>query len=597
MPTLILPTLTRIVLLLAAVACASPAPSDSPKGETPDSDVHDDTIDDTTDDTTDDTDATNATDMASLALPATGRITNDHFATGRVCSDCHANLPSATAMRDEVGEGIAPYDLWQASMMANAGRDPYWRATVSAELAATPGAAGHVAETCTRCHLPMASEDARLSGDPAIGLDVLQADSPRGHLARDGVSCSLCHQIEPEGLGAPSSFTGGYVTAGAQVEYGPHASPFTRPMQMHTGFTPTQGAHVRDSELCATCHQLVVHTLDASGAATGQSVTEQGPYAEWLGSDAAASGVSCADCHLPTTSDAGLPIETRIARTPQGDGFPISDRSPFGRHLMVGGNTWIPQLLRDHADVLSPVADAAAFDAVVTRARDSLARAATVTVSDTSLAGDHLRADLAVSTLLGHKLPTAYPSRRAWLEIVVRDATGAEVLHVGATDTHGRLLGPDGAPLPSEQVAGPLEPHRTTVSSADDLVVYESILAAPDGSPTFRLVRAAGYVKDTRLLPPGLTPAEAASADVPVVGAEGDADFGAGGDHVRLDVPTSGHAGPFTVDATLRYQPIGHRWLAELLAVDTPETRAFAAMIDALDRSPETLAHAAATVP
>lgn len=596
MATLIMPNLTQRAgsfLLLAAMACASPTPGDGPKGESPDSDVPDDT----TGTETTGPGGTEVGDLADLALPATDRITNDHFATGRVCSDCHANLPTATAMRDEVGAGIAPYDLWQASMMANAGRDPYWRATVSAELAATPGASDHVAQTCTRCHLPMASEDARLSGDPAIGLEVLLADSPRGHLARDGVSCSLCHQIEPEGLGTPSSFTGGYVTAGAQVEYGPHASPFTRPMEMHTGFTPTQGAHVRDSELCATCHQLVVHTLDASGAATGQTVTEQGPYAEWLGSDAAANGVGCADCHLPTTSDAGVPIETRIARTPQGDGFPIGDRSPFGRHLLVGGNTWIPQLLRDHADVLSPVADAAAFDAVVTRARESLAGAATVTVSDTSLSEERLRADLEVTTLLGHKLPTAYPSRRAWLEIVVRDAAGAELLHVGAADTHGRLLGPDGAPLPSEQVGGPVEPHRTTVSSASDLVVYESILATPDGAPTFRLVRASGYVKDTRLLPPGLTPAEAASADVPVVGAEGDADFGAGGDHVRLDLPTSGHAGPFTVEATLRYQPIGYRWLAELLAVDTPETRAFALMIDPLDRTPETLAHAAATVP
>lgn len=545
----------------------------------------------------DDTDLDESVDLGALAIPTTAKVGNTHFATAQVCADCHSNLKGVGAMRDEVDAAIAPYDLWSASMMANSARDPYWRATVSAELAATPGAAELIGAECTRCHLPMASEDARLDADPAIALQVLQADSTRGDLARDGVSCSLCHQIEPTNLGEAASFTGGFVTAGAQVEYGPHANPFTRPMQMHAGFTPTFGEHVVTSEMCATCHHLEVSTVDEDGALTGHAVVEQGPYAEWLGSDAAAEGLTCAGCHLPTSSAAGIPLSTRIARSPMGGEFPIDARAPYGRHLLVGGNTWIPQLLRDHGDVLSPVASDAAFDDVISRVRTNLRQAASVALEGLTIDAGHLRGQIDVRTRLGHKLPTAYPSRRAWLEVVVRDGDGDVVLRAGASDTQGRLVDASGAPLASEQPGGPLEPHRDTITNAADVVVYEAILADPAGAPTFRLVRAAGYAKDTRLLPPGLTLAEAATAKVPAIGTGADPNFEAGGDSVTLDVQLGDHAGPFTVEATLRYQPIGHRWLAELLAVDTAETRAFGSMIGGLDRSPETIAADMVTVP
>jgi hypothetical protein len=544
-----------------------------------------------------DTDQDRSVDLGALAIPATGKVGNSHFATAQVCADCHANLKGVGAMRDEAEAPIAPYDLWSATMMANSARDPYWRATVSAELAATPGAADLIGAECTRCHLPMAAEDARLDSDPAISLNVLQADSTRGDLARDGVSCSLCHQIEPTNLGEQVSFTGGFVTAGAQREYGPHANPFTRPMQMHAGFTPTFGEHVVTSEMCATCHQLEVSTVDEHGALTGHAVVEQGPYVEWLGSDAAAEGLTCAGCHLPTTSSAGVPLSTRIARSPMGGDFPIQERAPYGRHVLVGGNTWIPQLLRDHGDVLSPVARDSDFDDVIASARTTLRQAASVALEGLEDDGGRLHGQIEVRTHLGHKLPTAYPSRRVWLELVVRDGGGDVVLHAGTSDTQGRLVNASGAPLASEQTGGPLEPHRDTITSGDDVVVYEAILADPEGAPTFRLVRAAGYAKDTRLLPPGLTLAEATAARVPAIGAEADPNFDAGGDSVTLDIPLGDHTGPFTVEATLRYQPIGHRWLEELLSVDTPETRAFGAMIGGLDRSPETLATATITVP
>ena len=40
-------------------------------------------------------------------------------------------------------------------------------------------------------------------------------------------------------------------------------------------------------------------------------------------------------------------------------------------------------------------------------------------------AGDRLDVDVDVLNLAGHKFPTAYPSRRAWLHVAVTDAAAA----------------------------------------------------------------------------------------------------------------------------------------------------------------------------
>ena len=60
------------------------------------------------------------------------------FATHPVCAECHTNTDESVAMRDIQGRPVAPYDLWRSSMMANAFRDPYWQAAVSAEVLDLP---------------------------------------------------------------------------------------------------------------------------------------------------------------------------------------------------------------------------------------------------------------------------------------------------------------------------------------------------------------------------------------------------------------------------------------------------------------------------
>jgi hypothetical protein len=178
--------------------------------------------------------------------------------------------------------------------------------------------------------------------------------------------------------------------------------------------------------------------------------------------------------------------------------------------------------------------------------------------------------DVVVRNLTGHKLPTAYPSRRAWLDVVVRDRAGRAVFESGALRSDGSIIGNDNDADPLR-----FEPHHREIRSADEVEIYESIMHDRDGRVTTGLLQAIGYAKDNRLLPLGFDKG-AAVPDIAVRGdASGDPDFAAGGDRVRYSVDVSRAEGPFSVEATLRYQPIAFRWAHNLSAHSTPEATRF----------------------
>lgn len=501
-------------------------------------------------------------------------------------------------MRDEEGNEIAPFDLWQSSMMANASRDPLWRAVVSAEIAATPGAAQAIGSKCNTCHSPMAFTDARLLGEALPTMEVLVDDSERMDLALDGVSCSACHQVEPDNLGTEESFSGGYTIAAIGNAYGPHTNLFANPMQHRSGFSPVKSDHILDSGLCATCHTLTTDALAPDGTATGGHVVEQGPYLEWQLSDFA-NETSCQDCHLPQTSEGGVPISTKIAHNPFGSDFPpVQARSPFGRHLLVGGNTLVLGILRDWSDILNPIATRSAFDATIEATRAQLAeRTARLTLNGGRLDGNALSFVAEIEVLAGHKFPTGIPLRRAWLHVSVTDANGAVVFESGGWDDSGRLVDQNGAVLPSEAPGGPILPHVDRVATSSAVAAYEGVLADGDGAPTFLLLRGEGWIKDNRLLPSGFDRTAAATAEIAPVGVGGDADFVGGSDAVRYEVDVTGATRPLTIEAELLYQPLSARWAAELFASATPEARGFQVMYESANRGPELVAKAERIVP
>ncbi|MEZ5979643.1 MAG: hypothetical protein R3F34_15700 [Planctomycetota bacterium] len=514
------------------------------------------------------------------------------------CALCHSNSDAATAMRDADGVGVAPFDLWSGTMMANSARDPLWRAVVSAEVAATPSRRADIEAKCLRCHSPMA----RFAGLDELELEspihVLHHDSRVGELARDGVSCTICHGIVPDGLGTEASYTAGFRLDDRQRLFGPHAEPFAMPMQRHTGFTPTEASHVTTSALCASCHTLETHALDADGEEVGVHFLEQSPYLEWRNSDFRDEGdpgplaASCQSCHVPKHDLLGRPISTRIARNPAGRDFPpVEPRDTYGRHAFVGGNTTVLSMLRDFGAELGVTAPAEAFQRTIDAARAQLATAtADVSIEDVRAEDGALRFRVAVANRTGHKFPTGHPIRRAWLRVVVRDANGATLFVSGDTDHRGRIVGRDGAPLLSELAGGPIEPHRDVVRAPDEVVLYHAVMSDSLGNATHTLLRGAGWVRDDRLLPKGWrADAPDASRTAPV-GVEGDADFVAGGDSVRFELEGLERAA--SIEVALVYQPVSLRWVAELQRFATPEIARFQRLFEHSDPSPELVARA-----
>jgi hypothetical protein len=270
------------------------------------------------------------------------------------------------------------------------------------------------------------------------------------------------------------------------------------------------------------------------------------------------------------------------------------DREAMGRHTFVGGNFLVLRMLNAHRDELGVTALPSELNAAVAATLRQLgADTATVEIPRIEHAGDVLEFDVAVTNVTGHKLPTAYPSRRAWIHLTVRDAAGAVVFESGRLAPSGAIVG-----NANDADASRFEPHDREISRPDEVQIYESIIAGPEGALTTGLLTATQYVKDNRLLPRGFDKATAEANVAVHGGASGDADFTGGSDHVRYAVGLGGAAGPFTVEAELLYQSIGFRWAWNLNAYDAVEPRRFVRWYDQMAAdSAAPLATARATVP
>ncbi len=511
-----------------------------------------------------------------------------------VCSDCHTDLtmpaqavdranawvhPRVRAAARPVPSAIGPAVLWPASMMAHSARDPYWRAKVRFETRQNAALTGVIEDTCLRCHAPMQQYDFRGTGT-GMRLDDLN------DIGRQGVGCTVCHQITAEGLGTKESFEANFVINPNREIYGPHTGPFATPMANRSGYTPVQANHILDSALCGTCHTVITPTVDAGGNVVGEFV-EQAPYLEWLVSDFPAQGRTCQSCHMPVLRDtANNAVSMYIAHRPAGGAFPpTSPRQPFGQHFLTGGNVpMLRMLMQLYPD------EAALLNANLERTQEFLADAIDLGL-DTSRTDGELSVQVKVENRTGHKLPSGFPSRRIWLHFRVVDAGGETLFESGAWDpATGEIAGLSG-----------LEPHRSEITDPGQVMIYETEMKDTDGNPTVILLRAAGYLKDNRLLPRGFDlnrplPEGIDPASIAPVGTDGDPGFQPGSHTVTYRVNTTGKRGPFRVIVEALYQSVmpGH-----VAAMDEEgKTADEASFIDlfAKNSAPATMARAEAVV-
>lgn len=510
-------------------------------------------------------------------LPPAASGESDRFVTSGACAQCHLSSEEVP-LEDAAAQDLSPVGLWRTSMMALSARDPFYLAVFSHELDAL-GGAPLVEAACSRCHAPAASVEREPLGSSFADLTTDTSDL--GHLARDGVTCSLCHQLLDSEIGSPATISGVFSVGASREIFGPHQNPDPAPMEFFVGFTPTFSEHVARAELCAGCHTVVTPILAEDGTPTDELFVEQAAFFEWENSAASESG-SCGDCHMPRREADGSPTSSPLATYPEG----LMTRSPIGRHSFAGANAWVQNLIADDVAWAGVSVSEEELRAAAATSEEHLGTAAEVAILSAELEGGALVCDVRVRNKTGHKLPTGYPTRRVWLHVVATDAGGVVLFESGAYDTNGAILGADGQPL---DLSTPL-PHEQQIAGPDDVLVYELVPLDRSGAVAHRPLAAVSVGKDNRLLPYGWREAYPWIDWIAPRGVEGDANFIGGSDRVEVLIGAGGAVA--RVDVELLYQTISPETLAALARVPTPAAVRFSQMAAARPPLPTVLARA-----
>jgi len=442
---------------------------------------------------------------------------------------------------------LSPYTEWRASMMGLAGRDPIFHAQLESEKTMRPTQAGFLDNTCYRCHGVMGQRQIESDKQQPFEHSMVyalpnDADGKYGALARDGVSCDVCHRISKEQLGAPETFTGKFKIDLPNVVNGPYDQLITLPMKNATGITPGFGAHIKSAALCGSCHTVILPVFDNNGNPVKdkngkpKEFHEQMTYPEWQNSvyqnerqpinQSAAR--TCQDCHMQRQF-LGQPLVFRSANI-EDINYPYTDyrlrdkditvrvRDQYSRHTLLGINQFGLMLFEQFPDILGiRTADYMYGEAVpgLLTAQSSgydMARRETATIDVAALtkSDNSLEATVSVQNLAGHGFPSGVGFRRAFLTFEVLDGEGKVIWASGRTNRAGAIVrGLTDDVLPTEFFYDPVknkqvfQPHYEVITDQSEVQIYEEVIADPQGKITTSFVGLDQVLKNNRLLPKG----------------------------------------------------------------------------------------------
>ena len=368
-----------------------------------------------------------------------GSHPTQEFATSNQCMNCHAGLvapygPSmfvpagANADYGAAGRDVSPYGEWRWTPMGLAGRDPIFHAqlenevhSLKAEFPTDPALVKEMGatltETCLRCHAAMGKHqfDRDRAGKEKFSLAHVHAptghaDAKYGALARDGVSCMVCHRMQPRAqppedhrpylqFFLETSITGNIHLGKKGEIYGPFRDDELSPYAMEhaSGLKPKHNDYLKSSQLCGSCHTVALPNIDRplgepGSAHAADELTrsetvpmfqkfhhhvEQATYLEWLNSEyeneidkTNPKAKSCQDCHMAKgvqdeRHKIDVPqIRSRIAAIqdttyPDAENLAPHDKlnvrlreDGFRRHNFAGLNVFLLKMFEQFDDVL-----------------------------------------------------------------------------------------------------------------------------------------------------------------------------------------------------------------------------------------------------
>lgn len=516
--------------------------------------------------------------LSSIVTAEETAFTTAHFSGSGNCTMCH------NGMSDQAGNDMSIEKAWSSTMMANSTKDPFWRAKVRTEINRNAHLEEVLNDKCTKCHAPMANTEAKFSGHTVKVFDdgFLNSHNTYHDAALNGVSCTACHQIKDNGtLGTLEGMSGNYEIDGSRTIYGQYSDVFANPMINNVNYTIQHGAHMDQSKMCASCHNLKTPYVDEEGnvlSTTPESeFPEQMPYSEWEHSDYK-DKQSCQACHMKKVD--GVPISTRPRW--------IEPKNGFAQHIFVGGNKLLLDILDKNKAALDVTSNN--FSTTIAKSDEMLKGAASIELLNHSLQNGTLEITLKINSTTGHKLPTSFPSRRAFIHLKVTDQSGNTVFESGKVNSNGSIVGVD-----ADSDRSSYEPHYDLITSADQVQVYESIMQNNLGEVTYTLLRGMNYLKDNRILPAGFNKATA-HPDIKVHGnANSDSNFVGGSDTITYRI--SGLTDTqYAIDTELLYQTLAYSWAQDLFSDNSSEVAAFKGMFESSTMKTSQIASAHTTV-
>lgn len=328
----------------------------------------------------------------------------------RVCGQCHTRQ----------------YQGWNGSMHSNAFKDPVFQAMWALAEKADPKLRNH----CGACHSPIGVMTDTIEFHPEQGV---HGKFTAPEVAAQGVSCDVCHTISGTNLEKTAVLEHG----NASFVMSPGKEKRATLSDAKSPYHETEySEHHAKSDFCGNCHNIF-HP--------GNNFPIERTYDEWKYSVYAQKGVQCQDCHMVPVA-----VATKVADTltrpedlddPDLEGFAALGgpwRKVVHDHGFVGGNAVVTAALNTwDAGKEETLGAENNYKEAIARLQSAASLKLEVNPKNGALHQVKVRV---TNERAGHNLPTSLTEvRQVWLEVVVTDDQGRELMRSGTLDSNNLL--------------------------------------------------------------------------------------------------------------------------------------------------------------
>ncbi|MBN1133419.1 MAG: cytochrome c family protein [Methanosarcinaceae archaeon] len=261
--------------------------------------------------------------------------------------------------------------------------------------------------------------------------------SKLSEISKNGVQCDFCHTVS----GSAGIGNAAFISTPGNIKWGPFSD--SESPSHETAFSEL---HTK-AEFCGMCHD-VIHPVNGLQVEATYTEWKEGPYSK--------EGEQCQGCHM-------TPGITQFEANPGKAAAMGPKRDHIFTHNTVGGNAFITELLgsKTHANM----------------AIERLKSAATLDIDFTADKNETVTMNVSITNSgAGHRLPTGLTEiREMWLEVIATDNAGKKIYQSGVIDNDGNI--DNGA------------------------VIYKTVLADANGSPTTKFWLAEDVISDNRIFP------------------------------------------------------------------------------------------------